>query len=231
LLDDEPQAATEPWPTADVVEEPPLLAPERAAEESGTHLYEEPPRERPVGPDESGEDPRRLRRRRRRRRGGRPAESPTSAESAGEIDESETSDREMSEDVVEYVEDRGVERASESEEEQPRRRRRRRRRGRGGDRPGEARAPEGERRRAVEADEPDADGDLDEDVEELKPEEPIRAVRYDDVPTWDEAISYLVRSRSEAPRGRNEAARSERSRGRGRRRPNRRTDSEARDDA
>lgn len=86
--------------------------------------------------------------------------------------------------------------AALADEERPRRRRRRRRR-----RPGE-RIEEPQLREPLEDQEEEAESEG--EPAEDRTTEPLARGRYEDVPTWEEAISYLVRVRGEPPRGRSD---------------------------
>lgn len=169
--------------------------------------------------DQNDEEGRPKRRRRRRRRGRSPERSETTAgdedfksdRSADDLDDEESADdRELS------TEDRAVDGEDVGDgEDRPRKRRRRRRR-RPGSAPSEG-APA--RARSEEADDEDDDSDdrdeirpaptaieqashFDEVFEDEEEAESVQRVNYDDVPTWDEAISYLVKMPAGDSRGR-----------------------------
>lgn len=135
--------------------------------------------------DESG---RPRRRRRRRRRGSSDREAPAArTEDSDEFAPAEIEGDEPAEDALE---DRPPARErEESADRGPRRGRRRRGRGgRGGERPAPADAAPSRESASAEMDfGPD---DADESFEE---EAPVVAVTYENIPTWEEAISYLLK--------------------------------------
>lgn len=181
---------------------------------------------------EEGEERGRPKRRRRRRRRGRGAGETTETSAVGEesvgssdLDEDDVEERASDDDLS--TEERSVEEGEAGDEDRPRRRRRRRRR-----RPTSTEGAPA-RSQSEDADSEDEDdrdhldaptvieqaGHLDE-VFDDEEREPIQRVSYDDVPTWDEAISYLVKM----PAGGDSRGRGGRDQGhnRGRRPPSRR---------
>jgi hypothetical protein len=192
----------ESWPEVTAWDDEPL-----ADEEAVLEATSGPPADEPDSLDEDAA-PRRKRRRRRRRR---PAGSAEVSDEARPLSDEGDSDPELESSVPD---DEFVEEASEAlsdddddeRDEAPRRRRSRRRRRRPGDRPAEAIG-----RRPVRStiddsdDEPEGfvDGVLEDVSDEFEEEEPVTLVNYEDTPTWDEAISYLMRVPGNA-RGRNE---------------------------
>jgi ribonuclease E len=135
--------------------------------------------------------PRRKRRRRRRRgRGGAEGRPARPAEPALENEElaSEEEDEEELDEEVPFVAEEPVERA---EDEERRGRRGGRRRRRSGERPARSEAAVRREERGMSE-----SVDLPEDEEVAAGEETAaRPMSYENVPTWEEAISYLVRSR------------------------------------
>jgi hypothetical protein len=126
----------------------------------------------------------------------------------------------LDEGALEEADEASAEAGSE-ESEGPRRRRRRRRRGRGDRGPGD-RGPREERRPPRPAGAPpesrsfadDSDDDLDEDSGDLTGESELNADDedgeeaprvYRNVPTWEEAISFLVHKRPSEGRSRDDS--------------------------
>lgn len=184
--------------------------------------------------DDDTDRPKRRRRRRRRRPAGDRQESGSSAE-AGIDDDRETVDEEAAETSAsedEFSEEEPRTTASEGEDRPRRRRRRRRRSGpAGGDDAPRTSSQEFEDSEVIETVPRRPQPTLEpggahlEEVFDGEEPEPIQRVNYDDVPTWDEAISYLVRVREGEPRGR--GPRDSGSGNRGRRPPQRRPRSDA----
>lgn len=163
--------------------------------------------------EEEGDEQGRPKRRRRRRRRGRGSAERSETAAAGDeplgdrfaegFDDEESAEDRGSDDEL-SSEDRPADgEDSADSEERPRRRRRRRRR-----RPGSAPAEGAPARARADGSDDEEDEDehdehdapavieqaahLDEVFDDEDPE-PIQRVSYDDVPTWDEAISYLVK--------------------------------------
>ncbi len=147
---------------------------------------------------DEGESERPRRRRRRRRRRGRSATEPAAARTSEFDDSVEAEESEVLDEAEEESAGTEVgEDDSDEDREPPRPRRRRRRRGR---RPEAAPAAEVDRD-DVEAAQHDEEGDDEDDelineddtdeVDEAD-EEVVVPVSYEGIPTWEEAISYLV---------------------------------------
>jgi ribonuclease E len=185
------------------------------ADEFASDLFAEQPPSPARGESarDDADEPQRHRRRRRRR--GRPDEAGAVSEGTAEAVTDDEDDRVSAESTEEGEGGPVAEGTTETDEDRPRRRRRRRRR-RPGDRTEEPRVREA----SVDRDEESVEG---EEPDEGEASEPVARIRYDDVPTWEEAISYLIRTRGEPPRGRGD----DRDR-RGPRRPPRRPSSEDR---
>ncbi len=201
-------------------------APIRNAEvdEFAGDLFEEPVEElsseSEFATDDEGKtaDEERPRRRRRRRRGGRSRRGEGSKE-LRELEEVSETDSTADEDDV-ILSDEGSEEASvddisaeprdADDEESDERKRPRRRRRRGRRRPEERTTSQSEDADAGEV--TGVDDDADAETQEAQIEhEVVAPVSYEGIPTWEEAISYLVRSRGPESRGRGDGA----SRGRG----------------
>lgn len=152
--------------------------------------------------DDAEGQPRRRRRRRRRRRGGRSSEAVAGAEGSELAHDVGDADLDAEESAVSGDEP-ADERDDDNADDVPRRRRRRRRR-----RPASAEAPSA---RVADDEEDEADADDDTTIEEFDrheaAREPVARVSYDDVPTWEEAISYLVRIRGSEPRSSRDSGR------------------------
>ena len=184
----------------------------------------------PGSSDEGGSesiDEDRPRRRRRRRRGGRGRRPDTVAGEADADDSSDSEDR-NEDDPIEFAsdddsstddtedDDTSETRSESMDEEGGEQRRPRRRRRRGPRRPAED-AEVGAAKRSENDEDDNGSEDGDEVRDEPKArserveEEPLAPVNYEGIPTWEEAISYLIRTRGPEPRGRGDGG----SRGRG----------------
>ena len=177
------------------------------------------------GSESSDED--RPRRRRRRRRGGR-GNRPDGVVCATDADDRPDSEERNEDDPLAFAsdddsstddteEDEASETRSEGTDdeggEQPRPRRRRRRgRRRPDERPGEVAAVGVGKQSENEDDDDEGDDDNEPEARsERVEEEALAPVNYEGIPTWEEAISYLIRTRGPDPRGRGNGG----SRGRG----------------
>ena len=201
----------------------------------GLEVSGSPERSRDADEGDDEDRPKRRRRRRRRRPAGDRTES-AGAESATDEDRDQTDEEASSTTSSEEDFSDGDQSAeAEDSDDRPRRRRRRRRRRSGPTDGGEAVAPrtddfddaevlETVPRRPQPTLEPG--GAHLEEVFDGEEPEPIQHINYDDVPTWDEAISYLVRVREGDSRGRGQRE-SGGSPNRGRRPPQRRPRSDA----
>jgi ribonuclease E len=130
--------------------------------------------------------PRRRRRRRRRRGGERREKRPELLEDVDEL--ASPVEEELSVESAESVEEEW------EAERRGGRRRRRRRRPEGSPPPATTEEPE----MSEQIELPEEDGSATEEEEDAL----VRPMSYENVPTWEEAISYLLRPRGERPRRR-----------------------------
>jgi ribonuclease E len=159
------------------------LPPEPEDEEFGGEVIEEGEVE--VAADEEGA-PRRRRRRRRRRRS--PDARDVRPASVAEEEELPATEPELLEEPFEPAD------FIEGEVDERRERRGRRRRRRSGDRPMRSEPP-AVREPAESAEMVDENDVETEDIAEE--EVVVRPLSYENIPTWEEAISYLLRPRGE----------------------------------
>jgi len=156
-----------------------------------------------VGDDEQA--PRRRRRRGGRGRSRRPEDAAEVAETPDDHEDAELLEP-GDEPLPERLEDDDEDHGEPGEEQRPRPRRRRRG-GRGGRRPAGVEETAGEPAPPREVRPPrprpvDEDAELDEGDEEEEDEAPVVRVKYDNIPTWEEAISVMLVRREQGPRSR-----------------------------